>query len=68
MIVLSENCHPGNGRRGRSVQNGLAVESWRLLALGASVSCHLERRRGHVDLWRSVLVTEFREASMWHQY
>lgn len=49
------------------MQNGLAVESWRLFALGAAVSCHLERRRGHVDLWSSVLVTEVRDASIWHE-
>lgn len=44
------------------MQNGLAVESWRLFALGAAMSYHHERR-GHVDPWNSVLVTEVRDAS-----
>lgn len=33
------------------MQNGLAVEPKKLFPFGVAVSCHLERRRDHMNLW-----------------
>lgn len=41
MTLLSQKL--ASRRRDTPVQNGLVVESWRLLPLGVAVSCHLER-------------------------